>query len=403
MIGEDGCFASRPGSDLVAVQTAGTKGKDIFVMRESLTRRKFIQFSSAGAIGGAASGLLARRGFAFDGVASQGRSVILIVNSGGPSQLDTFDPKPDAGAEIRGPFAATSTKIPGVAFSELFPKHARIADKFSLVRSCYHTFPATHEVGKSLLLSGAYSRSLDRLSPTVGAVASSLIPSRTDVPSEVSLCGSFRPETHDRDPIEFRLAMDDVLDIRREPSAVRDRYGRTSLGESFLRARRCVEAGVLFVTLSAFPTVFNQPTWDVHGNSPYTSMEELRNVVAPMHDRAYVALIEDLQERGLLESTLVCGLAEFGRTPKMNSTGGRDHWTHCFTTSFAGGGVQGGRIVGRSDAIGAFPADRPVTPQEITATIYHALGIAEHYPHQEIDQPNVSSSPITARPIHELF
>jgi hypothetical protein len=146
-------------------------------------------------------------------------------------------------------------------------------------------------------------------------------------------------------------------------------------GQCCLLARRLIEGGVRFVTVNTFLTVFNEITWDIHGSNPFTSIEGMRNIVAPMYDQAYTALLEDLSSRGLLEKTLVCNLAEFGRTPRVNPAGGRDHWPQCWTVYFAGGGVQGGRVIGASDRIGGVPAERPVEPAEVVATIYHSLGL----------------------------
>jgi hypothetical protein len=146
-------------------------------------------------------------------------------------------------------------------------------------------------------------------------------------------------------------------------------------GQCCLLSRRLIEAGVRFVTINTFLTVFNEITWDIHGSAPFTSIEGMKTDVAPIYDQAYSALLEDLHQRGMLENTMVCNLAEFGRTPRVNSAGGRDHWPGCFTVKFAGGGVQGGRVVGRSDAIGGLPAERPVDPAEIVATIFHSLGL----------------------------
>jgi uncharacterized protein (DUF1501 family) len=136
-----------------------------------------------------------------------------------------------------------------------------------------------------------------------------------------------------------------------------------------------VEAGVRFVTVNTFLSVFNEISWDIHGNGPFTTMQQMRDVVAPMYDQAYGALIEDLHQRGMLAKTLVCSLAEFGRTPRINAAGGRDHWPHCYTCCFAGGGVQGGRVIGRSDSTGSQPVERPTPPADIVATIYHSLGL----------------------------
>jgi uncharacterized protein (DUF1501 family) len=121
--------------------------------------------------------------------------------------------------------------------------------------------------------------------------------------------------------------------------------------------------------------VFDEITWDIHGSKPFTSIEGMRDIVAPMYDQGYSALLEDLSQRGMLETTLVANLAEFGRTPRVNPAGGRDHWPGCWTVGFAGGGVKGGRVVGRSDQIGGVPAERPTDPSEVVATIFHSLGL----------------------------
>jgi hypothetical protein len=172
----------------------------------------------------------------------------------------------------------------------------------------------------------------------------------------------------------------EAFDLSKEPQAVRERYGMNRFGQCCLLARRLVENGVRFVTINTFLTVFDEITWDIHGSKPFTSIEGMKNIVCPMYDQAYAALIGDLFERGLLDDTLVAGLAEFGRTPKVNPAGGRDHYPQCFTVSFAGGGVKGGRVVGASDPIGAFPAERPVKPGELVATIFHSLGL-DHEQH----------------------
>jgi len=144
-------------------------------------------------------------------------------------------------------------------------------------------------------------------------------------------------------------------------------------------------------------------TWDIHGSKPFTSIEGMKNIVAPLYDRAYSALIEDLSVRGLLDSTLVCNLQEFGRTPRINPAGGRDHWPQCYSVYFAGGGVQGGRVVGKSDPIGSVPVERPVEPADVVATIYHSLGF-----NLETDLPGAAGRPFPLvdfghREISELF
>jgi uncharacterized protein (DUF1501 family) len=156
---------------------------------------------------------------------------------------------------------------------------------------------------------------------------------------------------------------------------------------------------VRFVTINTFLTVFNEITWDIHGSAPFTSIEGMKDVVAPMYDQAYAALIEDLTERGMLDKTLVCNLAEFGRTPRINPAGGRDHWPQCFTVYFAGGGVQGGRAIGRSDPSGGYPAEHAVEPSEVVATIYKSLGFDLDTP---LPGPNGRPFPLVDFGKHEI-
>jgi len=205
----------------------------------------------------------------------------------------------------------------------------------------------------------------------------------------------------------FRLmtspAARDAFDLSKEPKGVREKYGMNRFGQCCLLSRRLIEAGVRFVTVNTFLTVFDEITWDIHGSKPFTSIEGMKNIVAPMYDQAYAALIEDLDERGMLDNTMVCNLSEFGRTPRINPAGGRDHWPQCFTVYFAGGGVRGGQVIGRSDPIGGYPAERAVEPAEAVATIYHSLGFD-----LETTLPGPSGRPFPLadfgkQPIRELF
>jgi uncharacterized protein (DUF1501 family) len=159
---------------------------------------------------------------------------------------------------------------------------------------------------------------------------------------------------------------------------VRDRYGRHKFGQSCLLARRLIEAGVRLVQVN-WPrepndTEVGNPLWDTHQKNA----ERVRDVLCPQFDSAYAALLTDLHERGLLDETLVVAMGEFGRTPKHNGSGGRDHWGHCFSVALAGGGVRGGQVIGASDRHGGYPADRPQRPQDLAATIFHLLGIDPH-------------------------
>ena len=417
---------------------------------DGVTRREFLQAGTLSAIGLALPELLAARarGNVADG--HDERAVIMIFNLGAPSQIDCWDMKPEAPAEIRGPFRPIKTNAAGVEISEIFPRMAQHADKYSLVRSCYHTAAAVHDTGHQMLQTGRlFTGGIN--TPHAGCALAYLRGRKSDLPAHVVLPepmgrtggnmphgqdAGFLGKAHDpfalmADPSKpnfqvpdllppaqigqarldrrrrlrsivdetvskfessgdeqlldsnfeaaFRLMTSaqarDAFDLSKEPQAVRDRYGMTRFGQCCLLARRLIESGVRFVTVNTFLTVFDEITWDIHGSKPFTSIEGMRDIVAPMYDQAYSTLLEDLSERGLLGNTLVCNLQEFGRTPRVNPAGGRDHWPQCWTVHFAGGGVKGGRVVGRSDAIGGVPAERPVDPPEVVATIYRSLGL----------------------------
>jgi hypothetical protein len=444
---------------------------------DGTTRRDFLQIGTLGAIGFGLPQLLAaaQRGVVAPG--QDDRSCIMIFNLGAPSQLDTFDMKPQAPVEVRGPFKAISTKG-DFQLSEILPKHAQIADKFSIVRSCYHTAAAVHDAGWQMMQTGRqFTGGVNY--PHAGAVVQYLRGRRSDLPAHVILpetmgrgggnlpngqSGGFLGKAYDpfalmADPSQENFQVPDLLpppslgevrldrrrrmreaiearmsqleatesaqmldqnfaaayrlmnspqarqafDLTKEPTEVRERYGMNRFGQCCLLARRLIEAGVRFVTINTFLTVFDEITWDIHGSKPFTTIEGMQNIVAPMYDRGYWALITDLEERGMLESTMVCGLAEFGRTPKVNPAGGRDHWPQCFSCTFAGGGVQGGRAIGASDPIGAVPADRPTQPGEIVATIFKSLGLDLH---AEMPGPGGRPFPLVdfgVREIRELF
>jgi hypothetical protein len=191
--------------------------------------------------------------------------------------------------------------------------------------------------------------------------------------------------------------------IEQEPASVRDRYGRTRFGQSCLMARRLIEAGVRFVTVNMFETVFDEITWDIHGSRPFTDITEMSKQVVPNFDRAYSALLSDLKERGLLSNTVVVATGEFGRTPKINPAGGRDHHPGVWSMLIGGGPIKGGTVVGESDELAYSPKTRPVTPGEVAATLYTALGID---PHKEMPGPQNRPIPLTdygVKPITELL
>lgn len=414
-----------------------------------VTRRDVLQVGALGAIGLGLPQLLAAKESGQLDPEHDNRSAIMIFNLGAPSHLDTFDMKPDAPSEIRGPFKPIQTASPDLQISEMFPLHAKVADKFSVVRSCYHSGAAVHDAGWQMMQTGRlFSGGVN--TPHIGSAVAYLRGRKTDLPPHVVLpetmgrgggnlpngqAGGFLGKAYDpfalmADPskpnfkapdllpppdigearLDRRRRMRDIVDqtvkdfeatenaqlldrnfaaayrlmtstqareafdLSKEPAKVRERYGMTRFGQCCLLARRLIESGVRFVTINTFLTVFDEITWDIHGSKPFTSIEGMKNIVAPMYDQAYSALIEDLHDRGMLDDTLVCNVAEFGRTPRVNPAGGRDHWPQCFSCYFAGGGVQGGRAVGASDPIGGVPADRPTDPGEIAATVFHSLG-----------------------------
>ncbi len=179
--------------------------------------------------------------------------------------------------------------------------------------------------------------------------------------------------------------------LDKEPGPMRDRYGRTRFGQSCLMARRLIERGVRFVTINMFETVFDEVTWDIHGSKPFTDITEMSRLVAPNFDQAFSTLLEDLEERGLLKTTIVTALGEFGRTPKINPAGGRDHHPGVWTVIMGGGPIKGGIVVGESDELGYAPKSRPVQPGDVAATIYRGLGLD---PHMELPGPQNRPLPL---------
>ena len=403
---------------------------------------------------------------------------IMLFLVGGPSQIDTWDPKPQAPAEIRGPFRPIDTKVPGIQITEIFPRLARHTDRVSFVRSVYHTATAVHDTGYQMMQTGRlFSGGIEH--PHVGCVLGYFKGQRGEIPAHVLLpkpigrTGGNLPHGHtagylgkpydpfilNADPADPKFKVPDLLPpdyvstiraerrqklrdavdgalgafeksaqakqlddnfhlayrlmsspqardafaLDKEPAAVRDRYGRTRFGQSCLMARRLIERGVRFVTVNMFETVFDEITWDIHGSKPFTDIAEMSRLVAPNFDQAFSSLLEDLKDRGLLETTIVAALGEFGRTPKVNPAGGRDHHPGVWTIMLGGGPIKGGRVVGESDEMGYIPKTRPVTPGEVVATLYRGLGID---PHKELPGPQNRPLPLIdygLEPIGELF
>ncbi len=195
-----------------------------------------------------------------------------------------------------------------------------------------------------------------------------------------------------------------AFDLNEESPKLRDRYGRNTFGQSCLMARRLIERGTRFVTVNQFDTVFGISCWDMHadGSSLNNTYADYEHVLCPQFDLAFTALLEDLQQRGMLEETVIAVISEFGRTPTINPKGGRDHYPSAFTNFMAGGPIRGGRVIGSTDKIGAMPHDRPVDPPQVIASIYQAMGIDL----ETTMLPGPGNRPIRlidAEPIRELF
>ncbi|MFV1996199.1 MAG: DUF1501 domain-containing protein, partial [Verrucomicrobiales bacterium] len=339
-----------------------------------LKRREFLQIGALGAAGLSLPQYLAAKAVGGVRPGHDERACIMIFNLGGPSQLDLWDMKPDAPREIRGPFKPIRTNSPEIDISEILPMHAKVADKFSLVRSCHHDGAAVHDAGWQIMQTGRrFTGGI--LTPHAGAVASHLMRQKTDLPPFVVLpelmgrgggnlpngqAGGFLGKAYDpfslmADPSAPDFKVPDLLppdqiganrlsrrrkmreivdetvknfeasedarllddnfhaayrimtseqarsafDLSREPTWVRERYGMNRVGQCMLLARRLVENGVRFVTVNTFLTVFDELSWDIHGSKPFISVDQMKNLVAPMYDQGYSGLLEDLDQRGM--------------------------------------------------------------------------------------------------------
>ncbi len=385
------------------------------------------------------------------------KSAILLWLWGGPSHLESFDPKPTAPVEYRGPFSTTATTIPGVRFCELLPRLARRTDKFAVIRSLYHE-SNDHGIAGTISLTGSSRGAVSLGGQTVpgqrlathGSVLTRVWGFRPGLPQFITIGGRlhqgkrhitgedggmlgalydpFRMDYRPGQGVELpSLTLQDgvspsglesrealrkqlnslsrvceqgskfepleryyeqayglltsiqsrsVFDVEQEPGAVRDRYGRHRFGQCCLLARRLVEAGVGFVQVNWSSHVepiedTGDGGWDMHDRY----FRQFQDRHSWMLDQALSALLDDLEERGLLEQTVVVALGEFGRTPKINEKAGRDHWNQCYSCVVAGGGFPGGVVVGASDARAEYPVDRPVSPADLFTSVFHHLGI----------------------------
>ncbi len=384
------------------------------------------------------------------------KSILLVMLSGGPSQLDTVDPKPDAPAEVRGEFSTIATKIPGVAFCEHLPRLAEQADRWSVLRTLAHR-EHNHLLATHVALTGRPTplprggSDLDRVEsrsdfPNFAAALDFVRPRHDGIPSGVSLPnyyiegpltwpgqhsgflgpkhdpwqiqgdpnaddfrmqalsmregmtpgrltsrrdlldrlnhGSSGPLTgqadsfRDQREIAYQLLTSgrvvEAFEIGRESEETRNRYGRNKFGQSILLARRLVEVGVPIVQA----TMGIVQTWDTHVDN----WGRLKNTLLPQLDQGLAALMDDLQNSGLLEQTMVVVMGEFGRTPKISTLPGqtipgRDHWAHAYSGLFAGAGIRGGQVIGQTDAQAAYPISRAWSPADVCSTLFNALDV----------------------------
>ncbi len=431
------------------------------------SRRDFLRVGGLSALGLSLPGFFRLQELMAEGNANphpspQGVNCIFMWMRGGPSHHDTFDPKPDAPAEIRGEFGTIPTTLPGVRFVEHLPRLGRQTDKFSIIRG-HDPKNAGHGFADHLLMTGhppnpslvypCYGSVVAKergyrdgmfpfvqLGPNVdhtfnGGVAGILgdqynpfeidddpnarnfkvrdlslegTPARARMARRYSMLTEFdrfRANVEgNAQPVQARDSFYEkayglitspatrrAFDINQEPDRLRDVYGRTNFGQSCLLARRLIEAGVHFVTVTS-------GGWDTHVDN----FKSLKNRLLPVLDQAYAALLQDLHDRGLLSSTLVVWVGDFGRTPKVNASAGRDHWASAGVACMGGGGVKVGEVVGATNPLGEFVIDNPVTPQDLAATIYHALGIPLHTWYRSQDGRPIELVP-SGRPVAQLI
>lgn len=415
---------------------------------EGASRRDCLRLGLSGLIGGGLVGALRTQALASPAASvldpdapkakRQADACILIWMDGGPSHYETFDPKPDAPAEIRGQFGTIPTKIPGVHFSELMVRLAAVSESLAIIRSIRHD-QGNHGAGNHYMMTGAPTRipvgcgAFVSFHPSIGSVVAHQLGAPHGIPAYFSMPNMSRsggpnflgskyapfvvPDDPNRDSFRVRdvtlpsglgedrfsrrqqirqqvdqmlrinheaagdptLAGDEffqqglqlisspeaqaAFDIHREPDSVRDKYGRHGFGQRALLARRLVSAGVPFVTLY-------HGGWDDHSDL-FSAFQKK----APTFEATVAALIEDLRDSGMLERTMVIALGEFGRTPKVNSRGGRDHWSNAMSVLFAGGGTPGGQVIGATDRQGYAASERILAPENFVSTVYRKLGI----------------------------
>jgi hypothetical protein len=429
---------------------------------DGVTRRSFLRVGFLGLAGlTLADHLRLKAAAAEQGTSLKDTAVILFWLGGGPSHIDMYDLKPAAPVEFRGEFKEIATNVNGIRISEHLPLQARHMDKMAVVRSVTHT-NAGHGMGTHWMLTG-YVPTIeinDNLNPSCGSIVARMrganaprmpayvcLPNPPPSANAAYLGVPYNPFSPGSDPNnpgfqvrDLRLAprvdldrfqnrrqllqgldklrrdvdiqgtaegLDrfyrdafeivtsencrNAFDIHKEDPRLRDHYGRDSWGQSALLARRLVEGGVTYVTV-------NMGGWDTHNNN----FQSLKTNNLPRYDRALAALIEDLHQRGLDKKVLVITYGEFGRTPRINPTAGRDHWPGAMSVVFAGGGLKMGQMIGSTDPKAEYPKTRAVGPQDVLATMYHVLGIDYRHEFRDAAQRPI---PILneGKPIEELI
>jgi hypothetical protein len=410
--------------------------------------------------------------------------VIFLYQFGGPSHLETFDPKPEAPEGVRSHFGVIGTSAPEIQICDQLPETAKVMDRVTLVRSVHHKMK-NHNSASYFALTGQAPpvddirlRDSVDLFPAYGSVVDRLAPVGDDLPTFVAFPhvirdgevtpgqhASFLGKGHDpllitADPNDSQFALPelrlpagltadrladrramqelvnrqlklqeysatargldstidkalgmlgstrvrDAFDLSREPEAMRRRYGRTTYGQSCLLARRLVEAGAKFVSVYFSESIGGRDLrggWDTHGFDNTRMYPILKNYQLPLTEQTLPTLLIDLEERGLLDQTLVVWMGEFGRTPKINDNISRDHWPDCYTVLLAGGGVKRGFVYGASDKSAAYPDRDPVPLEDLAATMFEALGID---PHSELrDRLNRPRPISTGKPVFGVF
>lgn len=403
------------------------------------SRRHVLRLGTCGLIGGLTlPRLLELQAKAASTTGAKAKSCIFLFLEGGPPHQDMWDPKPEAPPEIRGPFGAISTNVPGTFVTDQLPLCAKLADKYTIVRSHSHRING-HTTGYHYVMTGRKPNFADGdnpipnndFYPSIGSVASRTLGQRSALPAYINLPhpmagggpgfygAEHAPFVIEADPTQPDFEVKDLkpaarlstqrqdlrkrllqgidqlerdrnqarakvmstyygkafdlitsneakkaFNIHAEPDSVRDAYGRTQLGQCALLARRLVEGGCRFVGVDA-------PGWDVHFNC----FPSLKNDLIPYADRAFSALVTDLDQRGLLDETLVVMMGEMGRTPRINAKAGRDHWSMAQTIVLAGGGTKPGQVIGATDKHAAAPTTTPIGVSDLLRTISVLMGI----------------------------